>query len=86
MLNQEELNKMFPPASDDEPRYVVTWCKGTCDRRSIVNVFDKFVGRNILRDDTTSRKKVYAYIQTVYGKNNCVAPREVSEAFMNHCT
>lgn len=85
MLTQEELDRKFPlsQASEElEPRYVVTWCKGTCEGRSLVNVFDKFVGRSIFRDSTSDKKKSYDYIKRNYGEKNCVRPKEVTESFM----
>lgn len=94
MLSQEELNLKFPleqiePIVKEEitPRYVITWCPcSVCPNRVIVAVYDRFNGRTIFKDLTNKKLKVYKYIKTYYGKENCVYPREVTEEFMRQNT
>lgn len=59
-----------------EKRYVVAWNKAPNDREVVI-VYDKFSGKVVYKVNTVDHLTAYPYIQEYYGKQNCVAPKQV---------
>lgn len=62
--------------TDQEKRYVVGWdvLEGNRER---VFLWDKLSKRIVYCRNGKSRKDAYPYIQKHYGKENCVAPKQM---------
>lgn len=91
MLNQEELNQIFP--KDEVPlglrRYCVGWYHR--DTREFIIVYDKLSHKlvfksnsNIVVDETgksISRQRQYCHIKKFYGERDCEPPRQINPSF-----
>ena len=71
-------NPQIPNPNLDK-RYVVGW--EPRNDRTLVFVYDKLSHKIVYSVNTSERKKAYPYIQTYYGKDNCVPPRQINVSF-----
>lgn len=73
MQNVQNLELSKP---HNERRYMVGW-EPIQDSRTIVMVFDRFMQKIVYKANVSDRKLAYPKIQSFYGKEECVPPKQV---------